>query len=46
METVYCEVKPSGRCYWFTYSDGDRVTISEMTARRLIREGAQLVRFH
>ena len=46
METVYCEVSPSGYRYWFVYSEGRRVTVSEMTARRLIRDGARFVRFY
>jgi len=45
METVYCEVSPSGRRAWFTYSDGDRVAISEATAHKMVDQGAKLVRF-
>jgi hypothetical protein len=46
METVYCEFSPSGRRVWFTYSDGDRVLITERCAQRMIDQGAKLVRFY
>jgi len=35
-ETVYCDYA-GGRWEWFTYSDGQRVYLSERTARRMLR---------
>ena len=42
MQTVYSQISGGVREYW-TYCDGDRVTISKHTADKLVAEGERFV---
>ena len=42
METIYRE-QSGGRWEYWTYSDGQRIRISEATARKMERQGARII---
>jgi hypothetical protein len=44
MDTIYCE-RANGRLEFWTYSDGSRVMVTELWARREVARGlARLIR--